>query len=142
MLNIFFSFFFAPSLSVPSCIPLICCTHDKPEHCHDTTAYLLDNEEDPDACHDDDEEGEEEPSSEEIDVVREVLGLFPCRSTAHPIILNRESPPAKERRKGHEEAPDPRHNHQDDSSCSAVPGKASLAGKSVTSCYIFRNKMQ
>ena len=50
-------------------------------------------------------------SSEEIDVVWEVLGIFPCWSTAHPIILYRESTPAKQRRKSHQEAPDPGDNN-------------------------------
>ena len=59
--------------------------HHGIEHCSHDTAHLLDNEEDPEACHDDDEEGEEEPSSEEIDVIREVLGILPCRSTVIPL---------------------------------------------------------
>ena len=103
--------------------------HHGIEHCSHDTAHLLDNEEDPEACHDDDEEGEEEPSSEEIDVIGEVLGIPPCRSTAHPIILNRESAPAKERRESHEEAPNPGQHHKEDSSCPAVPSKASLVIK-------------
>ena len=50
--------------------------------------HLLDDDQDLDAGSQDDGEREEESDREEEEVVGEVVRMFPCRSTTHPILLD------------------------------------------------------